>query len=60
MFGLQPSDYSRVDQSNKELHWHSNKWTYLHDFINVAESWYEGMCGGLDPEVMQSTTDEYT
>lgn len=42
LFGLQPSDFSRVDQANKELQWHSNKWTYLHDFIKLTESWYDG------------------
>lgn len=106
LFGLQPSDFSRVDQANKELQWHSNKWTYLHDFIKLTESWMDGayvfspicpcvgqlfggqvgvcavgraphlpspaterctgvagcagQCNSLDPEVMQSSTDEYT
>ena len=49
LFGLQNTDFSRVDNAKKELQWHSNKWTYLHDFIDASESWYNGASATAQP-----------
>ena len=51
LFGLQPTDFSKVENANKELQWHSNKWIYLHDFMKVTEEWYTGVMSPRQPSL---------